>query len=65
MQKGGSDANATLESLKGYRFESPRGPVELDAATRTITENVYIRRVERRGNHLVNNEIATYPMVKQ
>jgi branched-chain amino acid transport system substrate-binding protein len=65
VQKGGSDANATLESLKGYRFESPRGPVELDAATRTITENVYIRRVERRGNHLVNNEIATYPMVKQ
>jgi branched-chain amino acid transport system substrate-binding protein len=64
-QKGGSDPQASIDGLLGVRFESPRGPIEIDGPSRSVTENVYIRRVERRGNHLVNVEIATFPMVKQ
>jgi branched-chain amino acid transport system substrate-binding protein len=36
----------------------------IDPETRDIVQNVYIRRVERQGDALVNVEIATIPMVK-
>jgi len=52
-----------MESIKGMKFESPRGPIEIDPQTREITQNVYIRRVERRNGILANYEIAVYPMV--
>ena len=60
----------TLEKTKGQTtdfidvarhqaWESPRGPVHIDPATRDIVQNLYVRRVERRGPRLVNVEIAT------
>ena len=33
--------------MKGQVFESPRGPVLIDAQTRDIVQDVYIRKVER------------------
>jgi branched-chain amino acid transport system substrate-binding protein len=45
-------------------WESPRGPVSIDPATREIVQNVYLRRVERVGGRLVNVEFANYPDVK-
>ena len=44
--------------------DSPRGPIEIDPATRDIVQNVYIRRVEKVDGKLANVEIATIPMVK-
>ena len=64
-QGGNLDPDRTIALLKGMKFESPRGPIEIDAKTRTATQNIYIRRTERRGAHLVNVEIETSPMVKQ
>ena len=34
-------------AMKGQIFESPRGPVLIDAQTRDIVQDVYIRKVER------------------
>jgi branched-chain amino acid transport system substrate-binding protein len=44
--------------------DSPRGPIEIDPATRDIVQNIYIRRVEKVDGKLANLEIATIPMVK-
>ena len=43
--QGGGDA--LLAAMKGQVFESPRGPVLIDAQTRDIVQDVYIRKVER------------------
>ena len=63
-QKGDWDADKTLAFLRGYKAESPRGPILIDSETRDIVQNVYLRRVEKRGGVLVNAEFATFPMVK-
>jgi branched-chain amino acid transport system substrate-binding protein len=44
--------------------DSPRGPIEIDPATRDIVQNIYIRKVEKVDGKLANVEIATIPMVK-
>ena len=31
-------------------MKSPRGPIEIDAVERDIIQNVYIRKVVRKGN---------------
>jgi branched-chain amino acid transport system substrate-binding protein len=63
-QKGDWDPDKALAFLRGYKAESPRGPIEIDPDTRDIIQNVYLRRVEKRNGGLVNTEFATYPMVK-
>jgi len=62
-QKGDWDPDKTLAFLKGYKAESPRGPIEIDPQTRDIIQNIYLRRAEKRNGALVNVEFATYPMV--
>jgi branched-chain amino acid transport system substrate-binding protein len=63
-QNGETTPERTMELLKGYKWESPRGPVQLDPTSRDPILNIYIRRVERRGNHLASIEFETVPMVK-
>jgi branched-chain amino acid transport system substrate-binding protein len=63
-QGGKLDADATVALLKGYRFDSPRGPLLIDAITRDPVHNVYVRRVEQVGGKLVNTEFETFPLVK-
>ena len=49
------------------RFESPRGPILIDAQTRDIVQDVYIRKVERvpsMGNQLYNVEFDVQKAVK-
>ncbi|MDB5405974.1 MAG: transporter substrate-binding protein [Rhodospirillales bacterium] len=62
-QNGKLDPDKTMELIKQVKFESPRGPIMIDPATRDIVQNVYIRRVEKRDGHLYNVEIDTIPMV--
>ena len=55
----GAGGDALLAAMKGQIFESPRGPVLIDAQTRDIVQDVYIRKVERvpaMGNGLYNVE---------
>jgi branched-chain amino acid transport system substrate-binding protein len=60
--KGGGDA--LLAAMKGQVFESPRGPVLIDAQTRDIVQDVYIRRVERKDGQLWNIEFDVQKSVK-
>jgi len=53
-----------MEALKGLRFESPRGPIEIDPATRDIVQTVYIRKTERVKGELVNVEFDKFERVK-
>jgi branched-chain amino acid transport system substrate-binding protein len=60
--KGGGDA--LLEAMKGQIFESPRGPVFIDAQTRDIVQNVYLRKVEKKDGQLYNVEFDVIKDVK-
>lgn len=62
---GKFDGDQALAILKNWKNpDSPRGPIEIDPATRDIVQNIYIRRVEDIGGHLSNIEFATIPGVK-
>ena len=56
---GKTDGDALIAAAKGMKWESPRGPISIDPATRDIVQNVYIRRVEKVGNDIVNVEFDT------
>jgi branched-chain amino acid transport system substrate-binding protein len=61
--KGGS-GEALLAAMKGQIFESPRGPMFIDAQTRDVVHNIYIRKVDKVGGQLHNVEFATINDVK-
>jgi branched-chain amino acid transport system substrate-binding protein len=61
---GKTDGDALIAAAKGLKWESPRGPISIDPATRDIVQNIYIRRVEKVGNNIVNVEFDTVPNVK-
>jgi branched-chain amino acid transport system substrate-binding protein len=62
----GADADGLkyIDFIKGQKFDSPRGPVEIDPVERDIVQNVYIRRVEKLNGKLVNVDIDEMKMVK-
>jgi branched-chain amino acid transport system substrate-binding protein len=62
--KGATDGDALVAAMKGQRWESPRGPILIDPATRDIVQNIYMRKVERRGGELYNIEFQTFPAVE-
>jgi len=62
--KGKGDGQALIDGMKGQIFESPRGPIFIDAQTRDIVQNVYIRRVERVNGQLYNMEFDVIKDVK-
>ena len=65
--KGAGGGDALLAAMKGQIFESPRGQILIDAQTRDIVQDVYIRKVERvpaMGNQLYNVEFDVQKAVK-
>lgn len=48
--EGELDGDRLMEAMKGRSWTSPRGPIAIDANTRDIVQDVYIRRVERRDD---------------
>ncbi len=62
--KGASDGPSLLAAMKGLSWESPRGPVTLDPATRELVMNEYLRRVQKVDGQLYNVEFETLPDVK-
>ncbi len=60
----GEGGDALLAAMKGQLFESPRGPVLIDAQTRDIVQDVYLRRVEKRDGQLWNIEFDVLKGVK-
>ena len=60
----GQGGEALLNAMKGQLFESPRGPVLIDAQTRDIVQDIYIRKVERKDGQLWNVEFDVLKAVK-
>jgi branched-chain amino acid transport system substrate-binding protein len=61
---GSVDGVQLVGAMKGMAWTSPRGPMAIDAATRDVVQNVYIRRCERVGGKLFNVEFETIEQVK-
>jgi branched-chain amino acid transport system substrate-binding protein len=61
---GDADGDKLIAAMKGMRWESPRGPIEIDAKTRNVVHNIYIRKVEKKNGGLYNVELATFAMVR-
>lgn len=60
----GAGGEALLAGMKGQIFESPRGPVLIDAQTRDIVQDVYIRKVEKKDGQLWNVEFDVIKAMK-
>jgi len=55
--KGGQGGGeALLAAMKGQIFESPRGQIYIDAQTRDVVHNIYLRKVEKKDGQLYNVE---------
>jgi branched-chain amino acid transport system substrate-binding protein len=63
-QKGTLDPDKTMAIWSGLKWESPRGPIEIDAQTHDITQNMYMRKVTKQGTKYQDVEFSTLPMVK-
>ena len=63
-QKGAIDPDKTMALLKGWKHDSPRGPILIDPETRDVVQNEYLRRVDKVDGQMRNVEIETIPMVK-
>lgn len=57
--RGAGGGEALIAAMKGQTLEDPRGPWTLDARTRDVVQNVYIRRVEKVDGQLYNVEFET------
>jgi branched-chain amino acid transport system substrate-binding protein len=60
----GAGGEALVNAMKGQIFESPRGQILIDAQTREIVQDVYIRKVERVDGQLYNMEFEKQTAVK-
>ncbi|CAN5598363.1 ABC transporter substrate-binding protein [soil metagenome] len=63
-QPGKIDADALMAGMKGAKFDSPRGPLLIDAETRDVVQTIYVRRVEKVDGKLRNTEFHEFAMVK-
>ena len=61
---GNIDGDKAMAAIKGMKWTSPRGPVEIDPQTRDIDQTVYIRKVEKVNGKLENVEFDKIPNVK-
>ena len=61
---GDTDGEKLVNAMKGMAWQSPRGPMSIDPATRDVIQNVYIRKVEQVNGKLFNVEFATIENVK-
>jgi branched-chain amino acid transport system substrate-binding protein len=61
--EGKTDGSALVEAMKGMAWESPRGPMSIDAKTRDVVQDIYIRRVEKIEGALYSVEFETFKAV--
>jgi branched-chain amino acid transport system substrate-binding protein len=61
---GKTDGESLVNAAKGMKWNSPRGPMSIDPQTRDVVQTVYIRKVEKVGNELVNEPFDRNENVK-
>jgi branched-chain amino acid transport system substrate-binding protein len=57
------DGDKAMAAFENLAFDSPRGPIRIDAATRDVVQPIYIRQIVRQNGELINKEIYTFPAV--
>jgi branched-chain amino acid transport system substrate-binding protein len=62
--KGQGGGDALLAAMKGQIFESPRGKMFIDAQTRDVVQDIYLRKVEKKNGQLYNVEFDVIKDVK-
>ena len=63
-QTKGAGGQALMDAMKGQTFESPRGNILIDAQTRDIVHDMYVRKVEKVGGELHNVEFDAIKAMK-
>nr|BAH90362.1 branched-chain amino acid ABC transporter, substrate-binding protein [uncultured bacterium]BAH90478.1 branched-chain amino acid ABC transporter, substrate-binding protein [uncultured bacterium] len=64
VEAAGKDGPAAIEAIKGASWESPRGPITIDAELRHVTQNVYLREVAKtEDGKYINREFQTIEAV--
>jgi len=58
------DRDAFMKALRDVKFEAPQGPFRFDN-NQNVVQNVYIRRVEKKGEKYVNTVFDMVPDVDQ
>lgn len=61
---GKTDGAALIAASKGMKWDSPRGPMSIDPATRDVVQTVYIRRVQKVGDGFRNVVFDKFDNVK-
>jgi branched-chain amino acid transport system substrate-binding protein len=61
---GKTDGESLVNAAKGMKWTSPRGPMMIDPETRDVVQTVYIRKVEKVGDAIVNVAFDKYENVK-
>ena len=61
---GDISAEGAMEALKGWVFDSPRGPIMIDAETRDIVHNEHVHEVVKEGDRLMIKVVDTIEQVK-
>jgi len=62
--KGKIETDKALEALKGWKFNSPRGPIMIDPVTRDIIMNEYLSEATMKDGRLFQKVIGKIDAVK-
>jgi branched-chain amino acid transport system substrate-binding protein len=62
--KGKLDPDAVINALRGWKYESPRGPISIDPRTRDIVMNEYLSEIVKKDGRLVQKNIGVITAVK-
>jgi branched-chain amino acid transport system substrate-binding protein len=61
---GKIDADAAINALRGWKYDSPRGPISIDPRTRDIVMNEYLSEVVKSRGRLTQKNIGVITAVK-
>jgi branched-chain amino acid transport system substrate-binding protein len=62
--KGKVDGEKAVALLKGWKHDSPRGPIQIDADTRDIIMNEYLSQASFQNGRVVQKNIGKIEAVK-
>ena len=55
--KGKMDGTAAVNSLKGWKFDAPQGPISIDPETRDIVMNEYLAEVYKGSDGKLHQKV--------
>jgi branched-chain amino acid transport system substrate-binding protein len=58
------DSDKAMAALKGWKYDSPRGPIMIDPVTRDVVMNEYLSELVMKDGRLFQKTIGTTKAVK-